>query len=603
MTRKNIILIVIDSFNFNRIKDENARKQLTPFLHSLEKQGYFAHNMYSQAPYTEAAVMPLYCGQNVLDKGGYLERYNQCPKTIFELFKDNNYDVFFNSYQPQVFPTVVTRGINNLFYNVGFDLEALWGYRLEHYSELLSKDALTQVDWNYLIRCMDDNFDSWITFIKLHIQHDKTVSIIQTNSKTYDSLKVLEQVSDEYNAYNKNKKSYIEKLLIEGKKHILFTIPPYRQDNKVKDKGTREKAIELFKPLAQDIKKKNFYYNLKNNHLDYKGCLKKLRSCFPKLEKAQKKEFLKACYINVNAIYDLDIMDRVTEDYDTFKNAPSMVTHFEHFINWYDERKSNAPFFACMHPDDIHNPEVFFTYDTDNLELLHEEYESAKSYISKLPSNYKGSLTHDLSLRYADEKLATFFKELNKRNILDNTVITITADHGFSFSADPVRDSFVSNYYLENYRIPLWIVGKDIDICSDKKYHSSVDIPQTLSRLAGLESPANFVGEDIFSNGRACCHIEFCGGGCPDLSRRKIMFAVFDQEWFVAIKVKLDEEIKLEHIIEIYNLKNDPGQKKNLHKKKGAIEAVSSFIEYVDTRKKEIQKDYQIVVNNVYSEV
>ena len=603
MARKNIILVVIDSFNFNRIKDEKNRKQLTPFLYSLEKKGYFAHNMYSQAPYTEAAVMPLYCGQNVLDKGGYLERYNQCPKTIFELFEDNDYDVFFNSYQPQVFPTVVTRGINNLFYNVGFDLEALWGYRLEHYSELLKKGELTSIDWKYLIRCMDDNFNSWLSFIRLHIKHDKTVSIIQTNSKTFDALKVLEEVSREYDVYGKNKKSYIEKLLTEGKKHILFTISPYKQDNKVKNIATRNEVVKLFGPLAKEIKKKNLFYNLKNNHLDYKGCLKKLGQCFPKFKQDKKKAFLKACYINVNAIYDLDIMDRVTESYDTFKNAPSIVTHFEHFLHWYDERKSDTPFFACMHPDDIHNPEVFFTYDTDNLELLHREYESAKSYINTLPSNFKGSLTHDLSLRYADEKLEAFFKELNERNILDNTIIAITADHGFSFSADPVRDSFVSNYYLENYRIPLWIVGKDIEVCSDRKYHSSVDIPQTLSKLAGLKSPDNFVGEDIRLDDRAFCQIEFCGGGCPDLSRRKIMFAAFNREWFVAVKVRLDEDIKQEHIVEIYNLTNDPDQKKNLHKKIYAIEAVNSLIECINFRKKEIQNDYQIVIDNVYSEV
>ena len=68
--KKNILLYVVDSLNYSHIK--NSDLNLMPFLEELKKDAVYCENMYSQAPYTEAALMNLYCGQDVLENGGYM---------------------------------------------------------------------------------------------------------------------------------------------------------------------------------------------------------------------------------------------------------------------------------------------------------------------------------------------------------------------------------------------------------------------------------------------------------------------------------------------------------------------------------------------------
>lgn len=69
----NILLFIIDSLNYSHVKESPIN--LMPYLSEIKKAGLYCENMYSQAPYTEAAVMNLYCGDNVLQNGGYLFRF------------------------------------------------------------------------------------------------------------------------------------------------------------------------------------------------------------------------------------------------------------------------------------------------------------------------------------------------------------------------------------------------------------------------------------------------------------------------------------------------------------------------------------------------
>jgi len=92
-----ILLFIIDSLNFSRLRDNG--KSLMPFLYRLSREGISCENMFSQAPYTEAAVMNIYCGQSVLENGGYLKRFKCAKKTIFEAMKENGYTTYYNSFQ------------------------------------------------------------------------------------------------------------------------------------------------------------------------------------------------------------------------------------------------------------------------------------------------------------------------------------------------------------------------------------------------------------------------------------------------------------------------------------------------------------------------
>ena len=120
--------------------------------------------------------------------------------------------------------------------------------------------------------------------------------------------------------------------------------------------------------------------------------------------------------------------------------------------------------------DDAHYPESFFSTNYIDLNLLDKEFNHIKEYIKNLPSKFRGSLTSDLSLLYVDSCIEYLFKELNDRKLLDNTAIVITADHGFSYDYNPIRENYVNNVHVENYNTPFIIYDKGRKAqCLDRK--------------------------------------------------------------------------------------------------------------------------------------
>ena len=57
------------------------------------------------------------------------------------------------------------------------------------------------------------------------------------------------------------------------------------------------------------------------------------------------------------------------------KNQISFIRKWKlmDYIEWANKHRDDGPHFACIHIDDIHNPEVFFTYDSEDLELIRKE--------------------------------------------------------------------------------------------------------------------------------------------------------------------------------------------------------------------------------------
>ncbi len=560
---KNCLLLIIDSLNYSHVK--SSKVELMPYLQGLEKSGIYCTEMYSQAPYTEAAVMNVYCGQNVLDYGGYMRRFEDTPLTMFEAMKACGYRTYFNSYQPQCYPSSLKRGVDDIFCNVGYDLDALWSYRLEHYASVKSKGELNDADIQMLINIFDDNLTEWISFANDIINSDISCNMIADNAPQYDAAAVKSAVEAEKEKYEKDKKKYIFEVLEQGKSHVLYSIPAYAQKGKIKDRAVMPEVKKLYEPIFKDIARMDRKLNLKNNKQITKGVFRKFGQFCKSPSKTSYKNLLKSGFIAVNAVKDLDLFERIDEGYDNFKNAPSARTHFDHYISWAEQNKQE-PHFACVHIDDIHNPEVFFTYDSSDMALLEREAAEARKLLCEIGNDYCGSLTHDLSLRYMDNCIKYLFDEMEAKGILKDTCVVITADHGFSFAGAPVRDSFVINLYLENYNVPFVIVNSGYEPKCIESFRATKDIPATLLDLAGGED-SRFGGKSVLrGDGYENVTIEYCGGGCPDLTRREMKIAAFDKEWFVGVLCPLYERFDESKITEVYNLKNDPQQLKNLVK-------------------------------------
>ena len=584
---KNVVLIVIDSMNYSHMK---SNRYLTPFINSLLENNLHYENMYSQAPFTEAASMNIYCGQNVLDRGGYIKRYKDAEKTLFESFKEKGFETYYNYFQPQCYPSSLRRGIDNIYYDVGYDVGPLWSYRFYLYADLYSNKKITEEDYKLLEEILEDNFKEWISFVKDVLNKEKDVEIIIDNSLNYDAENVLKQVEEQYHSYLKDKRSYIISIFEQKTSHPFFKISQYAQDNKIKNKEFIKLFQEKYRGFFERIGKTNKRLNKKNCKHKFAGVRKKLGYFITHPSKSSLKDFAKAILIWKEIYKDSDLFDRIADNYETFKNAPSFKKHIDHYINWERSRTSNSPSFSCIHVDDIHNPEMFFTYDTEDMSLIDEEMNDAEDVLNNLPEKYYGNITHDLSLRYIDSKLKYFFNRLKEIDRFDDTIVLICADHGFSFSGNPIRDSQITNLYLENYNIPCIVFGSDYNKEVNTLY-SSKDIPFILHSLVDGKVPLSFNdGLDLFS-GRKSVSIEYCGGGCPDIQRRDLKMAAFGKKWFVGSLCKLYNPIKL---TEIYNLQDDPIQLKNLVNDKELLanKEIEELINKIEDRRSAI-KDYQ----------
>lgn len=72
--------------------------------------------------------------------------------------------------------------------------------------------------------------------------------------------------------------------------------------------------------------------------------------------------------------------------------------------------------------------------------------------------------------------------------------------------------------------------------------------------------------------------------GCPDISKKKLFYSIQNNEFKIDIKASLDQIILYENIVGIYNLKNDPLEKKNLRKKMQSDTRIKYLLNTVNER-------------------
>jgi len=108
-------------------------------------------------------------------------------------------------------------------------------------------------------------------------------------------------------------------------------------------------------------------------------------------------------------------------------------------LDWLDTIKSE-PFFLWNHYMDSHgpyNPPNGYTYAGSEISnsKAHDLYQKTINEPEQVTEHEREHLLdcYDGEVRYLDEQLRAFFRELSKRNLIEDSLVIVTADHGDAF--------------------------------------------------------------------------------------------------------------------------------------------------------------------------
>ncbi len=140
----------------------------------------------------------------------------------------------------------------------------------------------------------------------------------------------------------------------------------------------------------------------------------------------------------------------------------------------------NKPFFALYFPYWTHAPYEIPFEDTSKLNSLERYYKSQE---------------------YLNVKMKDFLNRLEKENILENSIVVVTSDHGEAFGGK--TGNFIHPNYLwdENLHVPFLIYAKGITDVSHEIVTNPttvLDVAPTLAALAGIEPDSSWIGGNMF---------------------------------------------------------------------------------------------------------
>ena len=585
--RKNVLFIVIDSVTNDVIFNKETSNKCAPFLRKLRKEAISGDKMYAQAPYTEAALMSLLGSINTMDNGGYMERFK--GKTcVLDAFKNAGYKVFYENYYPSIYPSYIVTGFDEKMYIEGFQFSHIWEYRLKYFSEVFDNNDISNQEYEMLISMLKDNFESWLIYLEKIKNNDKETVMLNHNIDITGIDESIEQLEKQYDLFKIDPKKYLEEIFIKKEAHPLFSIKTYLMSDKIHDDEFKKKVITNYKYLFDKINKLDFKRNLFNNRFPIK---KMVRSVVKKDFKTIKG--LLAGY--KNSLFDKDLYERISMNYDTFKVQRSFYTVSQELYRWIENNKDKE-WMAYVHVDDAHFNENFFSYDTKDWDVVKSDFERISKYLNELPKKYKGSITYDLSLLYCDNIIKNIFAFLEKKQLLDNTSVVITADHGFSYYFSPIREKYVISSYRENYNVPFIIWDKSIEPKMIHNYCSTKDIPATLLDVVKIDIPKQFKGHSLLSyDGTSYAFLEYMGGGCPDIKRRPVILGVRTDDYDVIMELYLNKPFRDNEIKEVYNIKKDRYEQNNLANKNNIRSYIQKELNLIESRFNELVNEYEVV--------
>lgn len=242
------------------------------------------------------------------------------------------------------------------------------------------------------------------------------------------------------------------------------------------------------------------------------------------------------------------------------------------FLSWLNRRKASHPFFAFLNYYDAHDPYI------PQKEFAREFMTVPSSGV--VPFNKMDSITpkvtkgleeaYDASIAYLDQQVGLLYDELARKGVLDDTLVIITSDHGEQFGEHQLY-SHGNSLYRPLLHIPLmmFLPGQFSNRIALEDEVSLHEIPATVMELLGLQTNFQFPGKSLS---------RFWSDVINRNSEEKPLLSEVKKglvapTWYPSSRGDMRGLIyqSVKYIInygtgeeELYDLKNDPGEKTNL---------------------------------------
>lgn len=161
------------------------------------------------------------------------------------------------------------------------------------------------------------------------------------------------------------------------------------------------------------------------------------------------------------------------------------------WLDWVNTRDMARPFFG------------FLFYDAPCIQSFPESYEQAVVLPPGATDQQRRFARYQTAVSYVDSLIGIVLDDLQKRKLLDQTVVVITADHGEEFDESGLGyKGHGTAYSMYQMQVPLVILWPEKNAGQVFKRTSHNDIPATLmTHVFGCTSPgADYCsGNDLFS--------------------------------------------------------------------------------------------------------
>ncbi len=218
-------------------------------------------------------------------------------------------------------------------------------------------------------------------------------------------------------------------------------------------------------------------------------------------------------------------------------------------ISWLDGRE-DGPFFLLLHYFDPHIP-----YDPPPPFAPAMEEGKYEEILTQQIKFYDGEIA------YTDHQIGIFLDSLREKDLVDNTLIVFTSDHGEGLG-DKGEDTHSVFLYESTIRVPLILSGAT-GFMAGRVIEGPVrliDIYPTILDILTIEPPPGIAGESL---------VPVIATGADEVERPVYLETYanrLERGWSILKGVRLDGWKYIEAPTpELYFLEDDPGETRNLY--------------------------------------